>query len=126
MGRTYQNISMDGNTFKTLRNPAPQVTEVPNTLWRKTAEGGKERATLFGNPARKRGYTIWLECGGSPDDQTTWDTFIATLSGYSATFTFVDHKGASFTARFLGFEENNDPEHESDILIAIEVIEAEP
>jgi len=116
-----QNISMDGNSFKTMKNPAPERQDISAVSWRKTP-GGKEIATKWAGVLRRRGYRIWLECAGSPDDETIWDTFIVTLSDLSTTFSFIDHRGASFTARFL-----TDPvkmsDEVDDILIDVEVIE---
>ena len=116
-----QNISLGGSTFKTMLAQPPERSDVSDVTWRKTP-GGKEIATKYSDPLRRRGYQIWLDCTGSPDDETTWDTFIATLSGLSTSFAFTDHRGEAFTARFL-----TDPllvsDEVDDILINIEVIE---
>jgi len=116
-----QNIRMGGYTFSTLKEPNPERQNVSDVTWRKTP-GGKEVSLKWADPLKRRGYRIWLDCTGSPDDETTWNTFIAGLSGMSATFTFIDHRGTSFTARFLA-----DPilvaDDVDDVLIDIEVIE---
>ena len=125
MARTYQRVSLGGYTFKTLKNPAPQVVDVPNVVWRKTV-GGLEVATKYGNAARKRGYTLWLVCGGSPDDMTTWNTFKAAIDEYSDSFTVIDHAGTTFTGRIVSASETPDPDHTSDVLVDIEVVETNP
>jgi hypothetical protein len=118
---TTQNISMDSNTFSTLKDPPPETALVSDVTWRKTP-GGKEIATKFADALRRRAYRLWLLCDGSPDDLTMWNAFIATLSGMSETFTLVDHNGDSFTARFLA-----DPilvdDDAGDKLVDIEIIE---
>lgn len=116
-----QNISMGGHIFKTLKDSSPQMTDVSDVTWRKTP-GGKEIATKYAETLKRRGYRIWLECGGSPDDLTTWEAFMLSLSGLSTTFAFIDHRANSFTARFIA-----DPvlvaDEADDMLIDIEVIE---
>ena len=117
-----QNISINGDTYKTLRNPMPVVLDIPNVVWRKTAEGGKARATKYGNPARFRGYTLWLDL---PTDETTWDALIATLDGYASTFTLIDHNGDTFTAYFSAVG-SKDPIEDDVIIIAVEITESDP
>jgi len=116
-----KNISFDGHAFDTMKTPEPTRVDVPNTTWKKTV-GGKDRAVKFGDSVRRRSYMIYLDCAGSPDDETTWDAFIVTLSGYSLTFTFVDHREESFTARFLAPPKKITDEVD-DVLIPVEIIE---
>lgn len=115
-----QNIQCGSYTFKTMREPAPRWSEVPNTIWRKTASGSKERAVKYGASVKRISYQLWLENGNSPDDITNFEAFVAGLSDLSTTFTLVDHKGASCTARVLGYERTQD---EDDELVEIELLQ---
>jgi|WetSurMetagenome_2_1015567.scaffolds.fasta_scaffold00567_20 hypothetical protein len=116
-----QNISMDNNTFNTLKDPAPEMSNVSDVTWRKTP-GGREIATKFAPTLKRRGYRLWLVCDGSPDDLTTWESFMAGLSDLSETFSFVDHTGDSFTARFLADPVLVDDEA-GDKLIDIDIVQ---
>ena len=116
-----QNISFDGHSFSTQKSMEPQRSDIPNVTWKKTVSG-IERSVKWGDSVRVREYRIWLECTGSPDDETTWDSFISSLSGYSATFTFVDHRGESFTARFAAPPVKVADEVD-DVLIDVSIVE---
>jgi hypothetical protein len=98
---TIQSVSFDGTSYNTLKEPSPALGFIANVSWRLTASGSKARSVRLGPKLRKRGYRIWLQQGTSPDDEYNWDAFIETLNDFADTFTFVDHNGASFTARFL-------------------------
>ena len=116
-----QNISFNGTAYSTLKSKNPGRSDVPNVTWKRTT-GGKERAVKFGDSVRRRSYLIWLDTTTSPSQEVAWDAFISSLSGLSLTFTFIDHRGVSFPARF-----NSPPVKEyddvDDALIPIDVIE---
>ena len=103
-----QNISLDGTVFKTMTDPSPSEEDITNVKWKRTADGGKERSVKIGESVRKRGYRIFLDNVGQDsgdsvagNDEALFDAFIASLNGYSDTFTLVDHNGDSFTSRVL-------------------------
>jgi len=116
---TLQNISLSGTTFRTLKEPEPQWTEIPNVVWRKTV-GGKERAVKFGDSVKRITYTLWLKNENSPTDISAFDSFLSGLSGLSETFTLIDHKGDSCTARVVNYDRTQDEEDE---LVQIELLE---
>lgn len=119
---TMQSVSFDSNTFRTLNNPMPVAMNVSNVSWNRTASGGKERAVLLGPTVKRRGYRLYLQAGNSPDEESAWDTFIATLNSMSDTFGFLDHMNSSFTARFLA-----DPvktyDEVGDVFVDVEILE---
>ena len=117
---TIQNISLAGTTFRTLKEPTPRWTEVPNVVWRKTASGGKERAIKFGESVKSISYTLWLKNEDSPTDIALFDSFLSGLSGLSTTFTLIDHKGDSCTTRVLNYNRRQDEEDE---LVEIEIMQ---
>ena len=116
-----QRISLGGDTFRTLLNPAPVRGEVSDVTWKRTV-GGRDVATLWSPKRRQWGYRIWLLRGDSPDDETTWDAFIAGLSNLSSSFALIDHSGDSYTVRFAA-----DPkvvyDDVDDMLIDIDLVE---
>lgn len=95
---SLKNIKVGGTEFITLKDPNPAETDVDNVEWKRTADGGKERAVKYGEKARKRAYRIALL---DSTEEGVFDSVISGLSGYSTTFTLLDLNNVSITVRFL-------------------------